>query len=107
MKILFFDFKLFFRKFNSYDLQDGEGELRKIIPQKYIFNNTFSRSGTTQQVKNAAIWYKSNSFCTVLIRIQKSDFIKRPKKILLGLILLVVLHPRGTTFLSIQLTDTK
>ena len=55
--------KFYFRQINLYNLQEWKDELHKIISQKYRFYNTFSRSGTSQEVKNTALWYEVNSFC--------------------------------------------
>ena len=60
-KIWFLKFS--FRQINLHDLQEWEGELRKIILQKYKFYNP---SGTSQKVSNTAFWYKANSFCAVV-----------------------------------------
>ena len=73
--------KFSFRQINSYDLRECEGELRKIILQKYRFYNPFSRSGTSQEVKNTAFWYKANLFCAVVKYDPKKRFHKGTKKI--------------------------
>ena len=55
--------------------------MRKIIFQQYSFKNRFSRGSTSQEVKTRHFGIKQIRFAQFLIRIQKSDFIKRTKTI--------------------------
>ena len=56
-----------FWQIDLYDLQELEGELRKIILQKYRFYNPFNRSGTSQKVKIRHFGKKQILFAQLLM----------------------------------------
>ena len=83
-----------FHQINKYDLEEWEGESRKIILQKYRFYNPCSRSGKPKKWKIRHFNIKQIRFAQLLITIQK--------KILLGFIVWVVSHTLGATFFSFK-----